>query len=216
MATRKKKPSNATVILFVRHGLTPTTGLTLPGRAKGLHLSEEGQQQAKDVADRIAGSVNRIDAIYTSPLERCRETCAPLASQMKQKPVVDKGLLECDFGEWTGRKLEDLMKLPEWQRVQQNPSQFRFPNGESFLEMQARMASTVARINREHPGQIVVAFSHADPIKVALATAIGTPLDMFQRISISTCSVSAVLYGPPVPTVLGINVIGDLGALQPS
>lgn len=211
-----KKPSTDTLVLFVRHGRTPTTGQVLPGRTKGLHLSDIGQQQAKEVAVRITESIKSIDAIYTSPLERCRETAAPLARETGLRAVAEKGLLECDFGDWTGAELKKLHKLPEWKSLQTTPSQFRFPNGESFLEMQARVSSAVARIHTEHPGKTVVLFSHADPIKAALMSAMGTPLDMFQRISVSPCSVSAVLYGSSTPAVLTVNAVDNLGTLQPS
>jgi probable phosphomutase (TIGR03848 family) len=211
-----KKPSTNTLALFVRHGRTPSTGTVLPGRAKGLHLSDIGQQQAKAVAERITASIPNIAAIYTSPLERCRETSAPLAQETGIKAVQEKGLLECDFGDWTGQELKKLYKLPEWKTIQNTPSQFRFPNGESFLEMQARITSTISRLRQEHPGETIVCFSHADPIKAAIATAIGTPLDMFQRFSVSPCSVSAVLYGASAPVVLTVNSVDELGSLQPS
>jgi probable phosphomutase (TIGR03848 family) len=211
-----KKPSTDTLVLFVRHGRTPTTGKVLPGRAKGLHLSDQGRSQAEGVATRITSSIASIDAIYTSPLERCKETAAPLARKTGLRAVAHKGLLECDFGDWTGSELKKLYKLPEWKVVQHAPSQFRFPGGESMLEMQARVNSAITAICAEHPGQTVVLFSHADPIKTALIAAMGTPMDMFQRISVSPCSVSAVLYGSTSPTVLAVNTVEELGSLQPS
>ncbi len=127
----------------------------------------------------------------------------------------DRGLLECDFGTWTGAELGTLMKLPEWKAVQHNPSGFRFPDGESFAEMQTRITGTIDRIRAKHVGEIVVAVSHADPIKAALAQALGTPLDLFQRIVVSPSSVSAVLYGDAGPTVLAVNTTGDLATLKP-
>ena len=130
---------------------------------------------------------------------------------------VDKGLLECDFGDWTGGKLADLRKRPEWSTVQRFPSGFRFPGGESFSEMQQRMVSTVERLAAEHRGQTVVAVSHADPIKAAMAHWLGTHLDLFQRIVVSPCSVSAVLLSPGGPVVLAVNSTGDdLTRLVPS
>ena len=206
----------STVILLVRHGQTPTTGKVLPGRASGLHLAETGQQQAQRVAERIA-ELPRIDAIYASPLERARETAAPIAKALKQRVKIDKGLLECDFGDWTGAELGKLMKLPEWTTVQKAPSTFRFPNGESFTEMQTRMVTALDRIRAAHPGGTVVCVSHADPIKAAVAHAMGTHLDLFQRIVIGTCSVSAVAYSPFGPVVLTVNSTGgSLADLRPS
>ncbi len=213
----KKDASQAvpsTLVLLVRHGRTPTTGKTLPGRAKGLHLSAEGQAEAEAVAQRLAGI--KVDAIYASPLERARETAMPFAKLAKQSIKIDRGLLECEFGDWTGQNLADLYKLPEWSTVQKYPSGFRFPNGESFSEMQTRMTSAIAKLTAKHRGGVVVAFSHADPIKAAVADALGTHLDLFQRISISTCSVTAISYGPNGPNVLTVNETGNLSALKPS
>jgi probable phosphomutase (TIGR03848 family) len=203
-------------VLFVRHGQTPTTGATLPGRAKGLHLADKGRDQADAVAARLA-EMKRIDAVYASPLERTRETAAPIAKARGLKVQVERGLLECEFGDWTGRKLKDLMKLPEWTTVQRYPSGFRFPNGESFAEMQTRITDAVGRLVARHPGGVVVAVSHADPIKAAVAAALGTHLDLFQRIVVSPCSVTAVAYGSSGPTVLTVNhTSGSLAELAPS
>lgn len=218
MATAKKKqaPPSSTLVLLVRHGQTPTTGKILPGRAAGLHLAESGNSQAHRVAERIA-ELPRVDAIYASPLERARETAAPIARALKQRVKIDKGLLECDFGEWTGAELGKLMKKPEWSTVQKAPSTFRFPGGESFTEMQTRMVTALDRIRAAHPGGTVVCVSHADPIKAAVAHAMGTHLDLFQRIVIGTCSVSAIAYSPHGPIVLTVNSTGgSLADLRPS
>ena len=205
-----------TLVLFVRHGTTPTTGAVLPGRAKGLHLAERGVEQATAVASRI-GALNKVSAVYASPLERTRETAAPIARATGNRVRTDRSLLECDFGSWTGAKLSDLRKRKEWVTVQQAPSRFRFPGGESFPEMQVRIASGVDRLVANHPGQTIVAVSHADPIKAVAAQALGTPLDLFQRIVVSPCSVTAILYGSGAPVVLAVNSTGnDLGTLVPS
>lgn len=208
-----------TLVLLVRHGQTPTTGKVLPGRAPGLHLADTGRQQAEAVAERIAALQNdkrRVAAVYASPLERTRETAAPIAKALGVSVRRAKGLLECEFGEWTGAELRKLSKLPEWRTVQRNPSGFRFPAGESFPEMQTRMGSAIETMRAAHPGQTVVAVSHADPIKAAVAQAMGMHLDLFQRIVISPCSVSAILYATDGPIVLAVNSTGDLRTLVPS
>ena len=204
------------MILMVRHGRTPTTGKVLPGRAKGLHLSDDGVAEAKRVAERIA-EMKKVSAIYASPLERTRETAAPIAKALGLDIITHKGLLECDFGSWTGASLTSLMKKKEWTTVQRAPSSFRFPNGESFTEMQTRIVGALDEIRRAHPGKVVVCVSHADPIKAALAHAMGTHLDLFQRIVVSTCSVSAVAYAETGPVVLTVNSTGgSLAELRPS
>ena len=218
MAGRKTKhaPPNSTLLLLVRHGQTPTTGKLLPGRAAGLHLADAGREQAEKVAARIA-ELPRIDAVYASPLERTRETAAPIGRALKQRVIAHKGLLECDFGEWTGRRLDELRRLDAWQAVQHAPSTFRFPGGESFAEMQTRMWTQLLTLAAAHPGGTVVATSHADPIKAAVAVAAGIHLDLFQRTSISPCSVTALLLGSGTPHVLCTNSAGDdLTGLSPS
>lgn len=201
----RPKPPPPTTVLFVRHGQTPTTGAVLPGRAKGLHLADKGREQAAAAAERIK-TIPKITAVYASPLERTRETAAPIGKAVGLPVVAERGLLECDFGEWTGRNLKDLNKLPEWTTVQRYPSGFRFPGGESFTEMSARITGTLQRLVVRHDTGVVVAVSHADPIKAAVADALGTHLDLFQRIVISPCSVTTIAYGDTGPMVLGVNV----------
>jgi probable phosphomutase (TIGR03848 family) len=205
---RKPTPPAPTLVLLVRHGQTPTTGATLPGRARGLHLADSGRAQADAAAARI-GQLKKVSAIYASPLERTRETAKPIAAALGLKVQVDRGLLECEFGDWTGAKLNDLRKLPEWNTVQRYPSGFRFPNGESFAEMQTRMVGALDKLVARHPGETIVAVSHADPIKAAVAQALGTHLDLFQRIVISPCSISAIHYSNGGPAVLATNSTGD-------
>ena len=210
MPTRRRpKP---TLVLLVRHGHTPTTGTLLPGRAKGLHLSDTGQAQARAVAERL-GALSKVHAVYASPLERTRETAAPIAKAHGLRVRTNRGLLEVNIGDWTGWELKKAAKTEEWKTVQKRPSAFRFPGGESFLEMQGRIVDAIERIRADHPGGTVVAVSHADPIKAAAADAVGTPLDLFQRIVISPCSVTAIAYGDGLPRVLTVNAVGDIGAL---
>jgi probable phosphomutase (TIGR03848 family) len=214
--SRKKAPPRPTTVLLVRHGQTPTTGTSLPGRAPGLHLADAGRSQAETAAARISG-MRKVAAVYASPLERTRETAAPIAKQLGLRVRIDRGLLECDFGAWTGRPLKELFKLPEWSTVQRYPSGFRFPGGESFTEMQQRITGAIARLVERHPGETVVAVSHADPIKAAIAHAMGTHLDLFQRIVVSPCSITAIAYGAGGPVVLTVNSLGDtLDKLAPS
>ncbi len=205
-----------TTILLVRHGATATTGSVLPGRAPGLHLSERGLAQAQNVAARIAELSKKPVALYVSPLERARETAAPIAASLKLRPVVERGLLECDFGLWTGKKLSLLSRKAEWKNVQHSPSTFRFPEGESFAEMQQRVWTTLERLAARHRGRCIVVVSHADTIKAAVTYAQGVPLDLFQRTVISTCSVSAIGFTGAGPVVLCVNSTSSLKDLTPS
>lgn len=214
MATRKRPPG--TLILLVRHGTTPTTGQVLPGRAPGLHLSEAGLHQAANVADRLAGL--RLAAVYTSPLERARETAAPTAAATGLAAFEEPGLLECDFGAWTGESLAALNRRKEWRTVLSSPSTFRFPEGESLAEVQARVVSTLDRLRVAHPGGVVACFSHADPIRAALTFAMGSHLDSFHRITVSPGSISAIRFPADAPPmVLTVNSLhGPLAELEPT
>lgn len=204
----------ATSIIFVRHGKTPTTGTKLPGRAPNLHLSNEGKLQAEIVAKEIEKSSSsflgkKVAAVYASPMERTQETAKPIAKVLNLRVRTLQGLNECDFGDWTGRRLRELSKLKSWSTVQKQPSSFRFPNGESFTEMQNRMLKTVDKLVERHSGETVICVSHADPIKAILSSAIGTPLDLFQRIVVGPCSTSVVLYTKERPLVLTLNSNGN-------
>jgi probable phosphomutase (TIGR03848 family) len=205
MVRATRKP---TLVLLVRHGQTATTGHVLPGRAPGLHLSDDGRRQADAAAARIA-KLKRVAAVYASPLERARETAMPIARARGLALRIERGLLELDVGEWTGLRLDRVSKRPEWSTVQRYPSGFRFPEGESFVEMQARVTATLGRLVDRHRGGVVVAVSHADPIKAALAHALGMHLDLFQRLAVAPGSITTIAYGALGPTVLGMNNLGD-------
>ena len=202
--------------MLVRHGTTPSTGSILPGRAAGLHLSERGQAQADAAAQRIAEMSTAPSAVYASPLERTQETAKPIARALHKRVRTAQGLIECDFGDWTGKRLNRLAKLPEWRQVQRAPSLFRFPGGESFPEMATRAYGSVVSLAQTHRGETIVAVSHADPIKAVLATAIGAPLDLFQRLTVAPCSISAMLIGDEGCLVLCMNSTASLADLVPA
>ena len=211
----------ATVIL-VRHGRTEAnaTGL-LAGRTPGVRLDPTGAEQATRVAERLAPI--RLAALVSSPLERCRETAGLIARSQVDRIRVsrERGLTECDYGEWQGRLLKDLVKEPLWRTVQGQPSAAAFPGGESMTTMQSRAVEAVRRrdtlIEAEHgPGAVWVAVSHGDIIKSILADALGMHLDLFQRINVDPASVSIVRYTAARPYVLATNTHGgDLSWLTP-
>jgi probable phosphomutase (TIGR03848 family) len=211
----------ATLIL-ARHGRTTAnaTGV-LAGRSKGVHLDDKGVEQARAAAERLAGV--SLAAVVSSPLERCRETSREIAR--RQEPVskvrTDRGLVECDYGSWTGRELKTLAKEPMWRTVQSHPSAAVFPDGETMADMSARGVATVrrwdARVEADHGVDAVwVAVSHGDVIKAILADALGIHLDAFQRIMVDPASLSVVRYTPLRPFVVSMNTVaGDLSSLKP-
>jgi probable phosphoglycerate mutase len=181
----------------------------MPGRAPGLHLSDQGRAEAARAAERVAAlPAGTVSAVYASTLERAQETAAAIAGAVGLPVLDEPALVDSDPGEWTGQELKALYKLPEWRRLQQWPSGFRFPGGESFAELRGRVASVVEGLRSRHAGGAVVAVSHADPIKLAVAEALGAPVDHLDRIAISPASISVVAYAPAGASVLAVNTVG--------
>jgi len=198
-----------TQILLIRHAVNDVMKeKKLAGRMPGVHLNDAGRQQAEALAERLKHLP--IAAIYVSPLERTRETAAPLAHELGLEPQPRDGLLEVEYGEWTGRSLEELAKLDEWKIVAAFPSGMRFPGGETLRAMQARVVDELQDIAARHPRDIVAVFAHADVIKAALAHYLGVHLDLFQRIVIEPVGVSVVGIGKYGPYVARINDNGPL------
>jgi probable phosphomutase (TIGR03848 family) len=211
-----------TLVLVVRHGLTASTGSALTGWTPGVVLDDRGNKQARELGDRLAGV--RLDAIVSSPLERCQQTAAAIAAANEATTVpkltvqTDDRLGECRYGDWTGQPLKRLAKDPLWRVVQQHPSAVTFPgkDGESMIAMQHRAVSAVrdwnARLGRDAAYLIC---SHGDVIKAILADSLGMHLDMCQRIQVDPCSLSVVRYTPVRPFVMRMNDTGgDVIALM--
>lgn len=208
-------------VLLVRHGRSAAnSGGVLAGRTPGVRLDEVGQRQAESTAQRLAGLP--VTRIVSSPLERCTETAAPIASAVAGDVQVetDDRLIECGYGEWTGGELKKLAKQPLWKVVQGHPSAAQFPDGESIREMQARAIDAVrewdATVSADAGAQALwVAVSHGDVIKAILADALGAHLDSFQRIVVDPASVSVISYTPLRPFVVRLNDSGDLKGIAP-
>lgn len=204
-------------VLLVRHGLTALTGPVLAGRTRGVHLDDRGRAQAEDLARRMA--TLPLAAVVTSPLDRCVETTDVIAAAQAATPQrsVDERLIECDYGDWTGRALKELARDPLWKLVQTQPSAVRFPNGESLPEVAARAIQAVREWDaRLGVDALWVACSHGDVIKAVLADALGLHLDQFQRIVVDPCSTSIVRYTGSRPYVMRVNDMGsDLAPYAP-
>ncbi len=199
-----------TDLLLIRHATNDWVGDRLAGWTPGVHLNEPGRSQATSLADRLAAWPLR--AIYSSPLERAVETAQAVAGRHGLDVMIEEGVGESRYGDWTGQSIEDLAKTPEWLQVQFTPGLARFPNGESLGEMQARAVAAVERLRRLHPASVMAIFSHADVIKAVAAYYAGIPFDLFQRLVIDTASVTWVRFTPHGPRIMRLN---DTGALEP-
>jgi probable phosphomutase (TIGR03848 family) len=193
-----------TRVLLIRHATNDwITSGKLPCRTAGVHLNDRGRSEAEALAERVA--TLPIQAIYSSPLERAMETAQAVATRLNLPVQIAEGVLETDCGEWQGQVIEELAKTDLWRTVQIYPSGFRFPGGETFGDIQARMVSAIDSLRAAHPGQLIAIFSHADPIKTAIAYYAGIPLDLFQRITISPAAISEFAFSAHGSRLLRIN-----------
>jgi probable phosphoglycerate mutase len=203
-----------TLLFLARHAVTAETGSMLSGRKPGIDLSERGREQAAALGERLAALP--IAAVYASPIERTMQTAAPVAERHGLQVRALPGVLEADYGGWTGGKLGDLAKEELWRTVQRAPSRARFPDGESLAEMQVRMVAALEAVVADHPGVMVVVVSHADPIKSAIAHYTGMHLDHFQRIVVSPASVTVLSLSAHGAAMVKCNDTGSLEELVPA
>jgi probable phosphoglycerate mutase len=200
-----------TLFLLVRHALTDVTGKRLSGSLPGFHLSAEGREQAERLGERLRPI--RLTAIYSSPLERCVETAEALARgrnlQIRRLPDLD----EVGYGQWSGRSLTQLARTSLWKRLQQSPSSVRFPGGETLSEVQARAAAALEGIASRSPRGVIAVVTHADVIRLLLAHFAGIHIDLFQRLTVSPASVSALVLGDRIPRILRVNDSGSVADL---
>ena len=193
------------LILLVRHGENNFVKKNLlAGRLPEVHLNKKGLAQAQSLAERLKDVP--IKALYSSPLERALETAEPLAKSLGLEIIPRPGLIELDIGEWQGQPLKTLRRLKAWRKVQGDPSRYRFPGGEAFLDTQHRICTELEALAAMHqPKEIIACISHADPIKLAVAYYLGMPLDHFQRLEVSTGSISALYLGEMGAQLVTLN-----------
>jgi probable phosphoglycerate mutase len=194
-------------IFLIRHGDNDyLQNNRLPGHLPGIHLNQNGLAQA----DELAGSLAcfSFNAIYSSPLERAIETATPLAKIKRMGIQIIPDLTDIDVGDWAGRSWKSQRRTQAWKTIQNEPSRFRFPAGETFVEAQQRICLAIQGLSAVHNRNNKIAvFFHADPIKLALAKYLGLPLDNFQRLSVQTGSISILKVNRDSTRVLGINLI---------
>lgn len=204
-------------VLLVRHGLTEKTGPVLAGRTPGVHLNDRGREQAAELAKRLAPVP--LTACVSSPLERCQETAGAIVAGRDGLAVrTEERLIECGYGDWTGQRLDKLVKEPLWKVVQAHPSAAVFPGpeGEALADMQRRAVAAIRHWNRTlGENAVYVACSHGDVIKAIVADALGLHLDQFQRIQVDPCSLTVIRYTDLRPFVVRTNDPGDVAGLIP-
>ncbi len=195
-----------TTLLLVRHALCDHLGSRLAGRLRGVVLNAQGRSQAAQLAERLASV--RIDAVRTSPLERARETAEIIAARVRAPLEEHPGLTELDFGEWTGKSLDELAPLDAWRRFNTSRATAPVPGGERMADAQSRALRAMEETASPHPDGVVVAVSHADIIRAVLAAYLGMSLDDILRFEIAPASVSVVVLGGGEARVVRVNDVG--------
>jgi len=181
---RAQKPA---IVYLLRHGhSTANAKSVLAGRDFKVCLSTAGEKQALAISAEL--SETKFAKIYSSPLTRCIQTLEPLATKLKIEIQISEGLIEMEYGDWSGKKLALLARNKLWKTIQARPSLVRFPNGESFLEMQSRSLEAVTKL--AIPGKSVLLCSHGDVIKAIVASFLGLHLDKFQSLAIDPASIT--------------------------
>lgn len=194
-----------TTFFLVRHAVTEHTGKKLSGWMEGISLTEQGREQAEQVAEGLADK--SFDAIYSSPIARTLETADAIAKRHEVSVQTRRDLGEVEYGGWTNRPLRTLMRTKLWTTVQRWPSAARFPDGETLREVQVRALTEIEKIAAEHPKGKVCCVSHGDVIKLVLAHYLGVHIDLFQRIVIAPASVSVFSLSDRGPTILSMNAM---------
>jgi probable phosphoglycerate mutase len=192
-----------TTFLLICHALSDSTEKCLLGRQPDIHLSPEGKIQARDLSEKIASQP--IRAIYSSPLERARETADFLSRKIDLPTYVSQAFNEIDFGDWTGLTFRDLSQIPEWNQFSTFRSGTRIPNGELMMEVQMRAIAELENLYHKHWGQVVAIFTHSDVIKSVVSHALGSPIDYSTRFDINPASVTTLQNSEYGPKVLRMN-----------
>ena len=192
-----------TVLFLVRHAVTEHTGKKLSGWMEDIPLSDEGRAQAEAVADRMAA--HKLEAIYSSPIDRTLQTAQPIAARHDLAINTSRAIGEVEYGKWTDRSLKVLARTKLWAQIQRWPSAARFPDGETLREVQVRVVGEIERIVAEHPRGQVCVVSHGDPIKLICAHYMGVHIDLFQRIVVAPASISVLSISGSGPAILALN-----------
>ena len=195
-------------LVLIRHGHNDWVGDRLAGWTPGIHLSAKGRAECEALARRLDGYP--IDAVYSSPLERARETAEFIAAPLGLGVETLSGVGEVRYGSWTGGQLSELAKDELWPRAQAFPSGTRFPGGETLAEVQARAVAAIEALRADYPHGVVAVVSHGDVIKSIVAHYAGTHLDLSQRLVVSTASVTVLHFCAHGPKLLLFNDTGRI------
>ncbi|MEN9516227.1 MAG: hypothetical protein RLZZ159_93 [Actinomycetota bacterium] len=193
-----------TTFLFLRHGISDANEKgVLAGRLPNVNLSTKGREQARQLVKHIEDL--QVHRILVSPLDRCLQTVEPYLASSGKRCYFEESFVEMNYGDWSGRKLKELRKAKDWKKVQSRPSEFIFPNGESFRNAQRRVHKQMEALAKKYPRKSILIVSHGDIIKLAICASLSMKLDDFQRIVVDPASITAINWEDNSKTLLYAN-----------
>jgi len=180
-----------TTFLLIRHGENDWIGRgVIAGRTPGVHLNAAGRQQAGHLAEALAKM--KIDKLFSSPIDRARDTAEPVAARLGLAIEILPPIQEVNFGDWTGKSISELDKLEGWKKWNTMRSIGQIPNGENMMQVQSRFVGEIERLRHLYPNETLALFSHGDPIRAAVTYYLGMPLDLLLRIEVGYASITEV------------------------
>ena len=193
-----------TTFLLLRHAhsVANKAGI-LAGQLEGIGLSKDGIAQVKKLTSSFENL--KIDRIISSPMQRCLETVEGIARSKRKRISIDKRLIEMNYGSWSGKKLSKLSRMKEWKVIQTKPSAFRFPQGESFKELEERIESLLKDLSRKYPKETILIITHGDIVKIAASLTVGSGLNNFQKFAVDPCSLTTLSWGSKARMLLTFN-----------
>ncbi|MCH7758032.1 MAG: histidine phosphatase family protein [Thaumarchaeota archaeon] len=196
------------LIIFLRHGQAKNnTERVLAGRTPGVPLTEKGVDQSEQAA-KFLEEMN-ISAIYSSPIERAKNTAEIIGKHISIDVRIDDRLIELDMGKFTGRPYDEIFSSHGnvFMKFYRGELEIAHNGVETFEQVKRRILDIVDHVIENHPDENVVLVTHMDPIKAMLSTVVSlSPENLFELI-IANASLNIFREYKRKFSISGINVM---------
>ncbi len=201
-------------LLLVRHGLTENNIKRQMTGQSDVPLSEVGRRQARAVGKYLARE--KLDVIFSSDLQRARDTAREIARYHNLPVLEDPDLREIGMGEWEGLTVEEIQArdLEAWKYVRRDPARHAPPGGENFFQLQERAARALRRCQEKYPGRTVLWTTHGGLIGAAVCHALQLDLIYRHCFRHENTSITELRFGEGLPLIERMNDIAHLRVLQ--